>query len=99
DTIVASFVDKSKKTDQSNPVTKIWTKAAGPDPVGTIYVADNPTGAIDVFAPGANGNVAPIRRITGLRGPGDVAVDSAGDLYATTGTTTGEGAIVEFGPG
>jgi hypothetical protein len=40
--------------------------AIGPDPGGTIYVADYTAHAIDVFAPGSNGNVAPIRRITGL---------------------------------
>src|SRR5579872_2579827 len=35
------------------------------DAKGTIYVADYAASAIDVFSPGANGNVAPIRRITG----------------------------------
>lgn len=62
-------------------------QAAGPDPVGTIYVADYAANAIDVFAPGANGNVAPIRQIvgaaTGVAGPADVAVDSAGDVYSS----------------
>src|SRR5271167_4123186 len=59
-------------------------QANGPDPGGTIYVADEGANAIDVFAAGANGNVAPMRRIVGpltqLDQPGDVAVDASGDL-------------------
>ena len=33
-------------------------QAAGPDPEGTIYVADFEANAIDVFAPGSTGDVA-----------------------------------------
>ena len=40
--------------------------AAGPDPEGTIYVADFEANAIDVFAPGSTGNVAPERVISRL---------------------------------
>ena len=74
--------------------------AQAADPAGTIYVADYAANAIDVFAPGTNGNVAPARRIagvsTGLSGPADVAVDSAGDVYSSNfnGST-----ITEYAPG
>jgi hypothetical protein len=75
-------------------------QAAGPDPVGTIYVADFGANAIDVFAPGANGNVAPVRTIAGptteLGGPADVAVDSAGHVYSSNFST---GTITEYAPG
>lgn len=74
--------------------------ASGPDPVNTIYVADGTGNRIDVFAAGANGNVAPIRTIsgplTGLDLPTDVKVDSAGDLYASN---IGGSSITEYGPG
>jgi hypothetical protein len=74
--------------------------AAGPDPQGTIYVADNGTSSIDVFAPGSNGNVAPERVIsgpdTGLNGPGDVKVDANGDVYVSN--FSGD-SITEYAPG
>jgi len=74
--------------------------AAGPDPVGTIYVADYGTNSIDVFAPGANGNVAPIRTISGgatlIDGPGDVKVDSAGDVFVVNYTGN---SVTEYAPG
>ena len=59
--------------------------AAGPDPQGTIYVTDWGANAIDVFAPGSNGNATPERVIegsnTGIDVPGDVKVTPAGDLW------------------
>jgi len=74
--------------------------AQAADPAGTIYVADYASSAIDVFAPGASGNVAPLRRIvgaeTGLDGPADVAVDSAGDVYSSN---FNDGTITEYAPG
>ncbi len=74
--------------------------AAGPDPEGTIYVADYETSSIDIFAPGATGNVAPERVIsgalTGLAGPADVKVDSAGDVYSSN---FNNGTITEYAPG
>ena len=61
-------------------------QAAGPDPQGTIYVADYGADAIKIFAPGSNGNVAPERVIsgsnTGLLLPGDVKVDALAKLQA-----------------
>lgn len=76
------------------------TASASPDPVGTIYVADYGANKIDVFAPGANGNVAPIRTISGsatqLGGPADVAVDAAGDVYSSNFNIN---TITEYAPG
>ncbi len=75
-------------------------RAAAPDPAGTIYVADGAANAIDVFAPGASGNVAPERVIsgslTGLDGPTDVKVDSVGDVYASNFSAS---TITEYAPG
>jgi hypothetical protein len=77
------------------------SQAAGPDPVGTIYVAnDNPDAAL-VFAPGSNGDAIPERTITGpntgLGGePADIKVDSAGDIFVSN---FGIGTITEYAPG
>lgn len=74
-------------------------RAAGPDPEGTIYVADDATNAVDVFPPGASGNVAPERVIegadTGIDEPGDVKVSSAGDVYVSN---FGGESITEYAP-
>ena len=81
-----------------------------PDPAGTIYVADEgPVGlfgqllgpySVEVFAPGTNSDVAPIRTIkgasTGLSTPTDIKVDSAGDVYVADG---GNSSITEYAPG
>jgi hypothetical protein len=73
--------------------------AAGPDPQGTIYVADYGASAIDVFPPGTNGNVAPERVIsgpnTGIDGPADVKVDSAGDVFVSNFNSD---TITEYAP-
>ena len=75
-------------------------QAAGPDPEGTIYVADFEINAIDVFAPGTTGNVAPERVLsgsnTGLSEPGDVKVNSAGDIYVAN---YGGNSVTEYAPG
>ena len=74
--------------------------AAGPDPQGTIYVSDGEANAIDVFAPGSSGNVAPERVIqgadTGLDGPTDVKVDPSGDVWASNFSND---SITEYAPG
>jgi sugar lactone lactonase YvrE len=74
--------------------------AAGPDPEGTIYVADAGVDVIDVFAPGTNGNVVPERTIegadTGLSIPADVKVDANGDVYVSD---FGSNSITEYAPG
>jgi 6-phosphogluconolactonase (cycloisomerase 2 family) len=58
------------------------------DALGTLYVANNtaaPAGSVTVYAPGANGNVAPVRTIagsnTGILAPKAVALDPAGRIY------------------
>jgi sugar lactone lactonase YvrE len=78
-------------------------RAAGPDPAGTIYVADESTNSIDVFAAGTNGNVAPIRTIsgsltgiTGPFGPDDVKVNAAGNIFASNFNGN---SITEYAPG
>jgi hypothetical protein len=61
------------------------------DAHGYIYVANQteegpPAASILVFAPGANGNVAPVRQITGAGEAVSLAIDNAGDLVvASTG--------------
>src|SRR5207249_4785230 len=54
--------------------------------ISGLYVANS--SSITVYAPGASGNVAPIRTLpstfnTKINGPGAVAADSAGNLYVT----------------
>lgn len=84
---------------------------------GTLYVSNtgaNPTyfdGSITIYAPGAQGNVAPTRVIaghnTGLVDPVGLALDSAGYLYVAngyfitdqTGNNTFTGEILVFAPG
>jgi hypothetical protein len=56
------------------------------DTTGNLYVANNVfSPSVTVYAPGANGNVAPLRIVngasTGLNSPFGVAVDAAGNLY------------------
>ncbi len=58
------------------------------DAAGRLYVAnhgDGTNGTVTEFAPGANGNAAPVSTIGGaatkLTEPDAVALDSAGDLY------------------
>ena len=70
------------------------------DKSGDLYVA-NCTGcfqssgsadSIFEFAPGANGNVAPIRSITGsntnLYGTTEIFLDAAGNIYSTQASST-----------
>ena len=78
-------------------------RAAGPDPAGTIYVSDESTNSIDVFAAGTNGDVAPIRTIsgsmtgiTGPFGPDDVKVNAAGDIFSSNFNSD---SITEYAPG
>jgi hypothetical protein len=73
------------------------------DPQGTIYVADSGSNQIDVFPPGAHGNVAPERVIsgpdTGLNTPGDVKVNAAGEVFASNfAENTGTSSITVYAP-
>lgn len=82
------------------PVIAAAPAQAAPDPQGTIYVADYEANQIDVFAPGATGNVAPLRTIggasSGINGPADVAVDANGDVYSSNFNSS---TITEYAPG
>jgi hypothetical protein len=72
------------------------------DRSGTIYVANFAANGKDaniiVFAPGSNGNAAPVRSISGsatqLREPGALALDVAGNLYVANA-----GSVLVFAPG
>jgi hypothetical protein len=76
------------------------------DGSGYLYVSvySSTTGSILVFAPGATGNVAPVRTITAagavpLGSPRGLALDAAGDLYAINYNSVNGDTIVEFAPG
>ena len=82
---------------------------AGPRPVPVIEFeapeGANPglfRGSITVFAPGADGNVAPQRvlkgRSLGTRVPGTLAVDASGYLYTTGDPRAGDDTIRVFAP-
>jgi hypothetical protein len=72
------------------------------DSTGNLYVGsvalNTTVGKIMVFAPGATGSAVPVRTITGsatqLAAPFFVAVDTSGNVYATS-----NGSILEFGAG
>lgn len=77
------------------------------DSAGSIYVAfynsNLLTDGVAVFAPGASGNVSPVREftITGYE-PGGIAVDSSGNIFLAQNTRSGNvalqpGVIQEFG--
>lgn len=79
------------------------------DASGDIYVANDASrsfrpDSITVYAPGATGNVKPIREIRGIRTglvrPSGIAIDAAGNLYVANGSNSyGPGTIAEFAPG
>lgn len=66
--------------------------------------SDGVAPSVTVYAPGANGNVAPQRSImgkdTGLVNPNGIAVDADGNIYVSN-VSNGDrpDAIVVFGPG
>jgi hypothetical protein len=69
----------------SGPFTQLSTRGnVAFDSSGNFYVANDP-GNVEEFAAGANGDVPPIRTISGantlIQAPNSVAVDSVGDIY------------------
>ena len=73
------------------------------DIIATGYIVNHlDTPRVLVFRPNANGNVAPAREIRGLKtqlfGPGQAAVDAAGDLYVNDNVDT-FGRVLVFAPG
>lgn len=78
------------------------------DQSGNVYVADQGSqrghaDSLNVFAPGATGNVKPIREIHGLKSgialPTGVAIDGSGNLYvANVSTSGGTGSITVYAP-
>jgi hypothetical protein len=56
------------------------------DAVGTLYVSNVGNQTVTEYTVGADGNVAPIRTITGLPGNAGLAVDAAGTLYVANPT-------------
>jgi sugar lactone lactonase YvrE len=74
------------------------------DPAGAAYVANAGDSSIAVFAPGASGRVAPIRRLggarTGLNLPQGIALDSRRRIYVTNQRhyIQGEGSVTVYAP-
>ncbi len=71
--------------------------AATPTPVNTMYVLNQTTGAIQSFAPGSTGNVAPTSTVSGtattLTTPFAMTTDAAGNVWVAN---EGAGTVVEF---
>ncbi len=93
--------------------TLVFPYAPAVDSSGNLYVADtaspaivapSPTAPIVVFAPGATGDVAPLRTLSGtlttlsFGTPQGMATDSAGNLYVTN-YSSGVSSILIFEPG
>jgi hypothetical protein len=70
------------------------------DAAGNLYVANYSNHTITVFGPGASGNVAPIRTIsgpmTGLSNPSGIALNPSGNLYVANDVVN---SVVVFAPG
>ncbi len=70
------------------------------DPTGNLYVANDGSNSIALFAPGVSGNVAPSRTIsTGIAAPSGIALDAANDIFVSDATTTTMGSIPVYAPG
>jgi sugar lactone lactonase YvrE len=74
------------------------------DPAGAVYVANVRDSTIAVFAPGASGDVAPVRRLggprTGLNLPPGIALDARRRIYVTNQRhyIQGEGSVTVYAP-
>jgi sugar lactone lactonase YvrE len=91
----------------------VSASAVALDAAGDLYVADRvyasglnaygpDLGAVRIYHPGASGNEAPVRTITGgytkLNGPGGLAIDSKGNTYVPNRWGTGPGSVTIYGP-
>jgi Beta-propeller repeat len=82
--------------DNAQNLYAVTAAALGSGPTGRVYTG------IAVYAPAANGKLAPIKSIVGpateiSNNPEQIATDSAGNLYVASGATaTGPGSIVVF---
>jgi hypothetical protein len=65
------------------------------DATGQMYITDNDDNAVLIFAPGATGNVAPVRQIANTGGFG-IAVDTGGNVYVAP--FPGDQGVVVYGP-
>ena len=98
------------------PKTRLcYSQAVAVDAHGYIYISNdgyvsnqNPKGTPDtitVYAPGSNGNVAPVRVISGpatmLSSPEGIAIDPSGRLFVSTGAPGAPqgAAVLIFAPG
>jgi 6-phosphogluconolactonase (cycloisomerase 2 family) len=93
------------------PSTPSTTTASQPNQSRTIkhltsscpclYVADEGSASVTVYAEGATGNATPIQTIsdsyTGLTKPTDVAVDASRDIYVAN--STGNGSVTVYSAG
>lgn len=82
--------------------------AVAVDSNGFIYAANilagyNQNGSITMYAPGSNGNVAPVSTLagphTGLSGPIGIALDSSNNLYVLNDFSSPSGSITVYPPG
>lgn len=70
------------------------------DSAGNIYVANAASSEIAIFDPSADGNIAPVRILTGLGVPSGLAFDSLGNLYAlNTGGLPANRNVTVYAPG
>ncbi len=86
----------------------VWSSAVALDTNAEVYVTSNygcdrghcgGTDQVTVYAAGANGNVAPIRTISGsatkLTRPSGIALDANNNIYVVSGTTTKKGGTLD----
>lgn len=82
----------------------VYPSGIAVDSAGAVYVSSSGDSSVAVFAPGASGPTAPVRRIggpgSGLVDPQGVALDSRGLIYVSSGShrIEGKGSITVYAP-